>query len=39
MDHIFDLEGGWTKPLPVDVYGPDTEFREYSFLNNTNVSQ
>ncbi len=37
LDHVFDLEGGWTRQLPVDAYGPNTEFREYSFLQNSKV--
>ncbi len=37
MDHVFDLEGGLSRPLPADTYGPEIEFKEYSFLNNTKV--
>ncbi|KAJ9524490.1 hypothetical protein QJQ45_019543 [Haematococcus lacustris] len=35
MDHVFDLEGGWSRGLPADTYGPHIDFREYSFLNNS----
>ncbi|KAL6753317.1 nucleotide-diphospho-sugar transferase-domain-containing protein [Haematococcus lacustris] len=37
MDHVFDLEGGWSRGLPADTYGPHIDFREYSFLNNSKL--
>lgn len=38
MDHVYDLEGGLTRQMPADTYGPHIDFREFSFFNNTNVS-
>mmetsp|Transcript_17364 Transcript_17364/g.37489 ORF Transcript_17364/g.37489 Transcript_17364/m.37489 type:complete len:686 (-) Transcript_17364:496-2553(-) len=33
LDHIFDLEGGWTRDLPPS-HGPAIPWRESSFLDN-----
>ncbi|KAG1678605.1 hypothetical protein FOA52_012612 [Chlamydomonas sp. UWO 241] len=37
MDHVFDIEGWWAKKLPPD-FGPDLEWREYSFLDNSRMN-
>ena len=37
LDHIFDLEGGWHRPLPID-HGPDIDYRESSFFSNPRMT-
>ena len=32
MDHVFDIEGWWHRPLPEQEFGPNIPWREYSFL-------
>jgi len=34
MDHVLDIEGGWFPRKLEDEFGPQVEWREYSFLQN-----
>lgn len=38
MDHVFELEGAWTKSLDPNVYGAPIRFREHSFLKNPRLT-
>lgn len=38
MDHIFDIEGWWNRPLAENEFGPNLKWREYSFLQNPKLS-
>ncbi|KXZ45924.1 hypothetical protein GPECTOR_49g508 [Gonium pectorale] len=38
LDHVLDLENGIMRSFPEDIYGPKTEIREYSFFNNSRMS-
>lgn len=39
MDHVFDLEGGLGRDLPADTYGPNIEYKESTFLNNSKLPE
>ncbi|PNW73352.1 hypothetical protein CHLRE_14g629000v5 [Chlamydomonas reinhardtii] len=38
LDHLLDLENGMFRKFPEEHYGPSTEFREYSFFNNSRMT-